>query len=168
MKISMIAAMSSEGFIIGKDGRLPWDKISLDMKRFVQLTKNKIVVMGRRTLDDIGEPLKERVNVVLSRYPREERSGIIYAKSKEEVLELIHASPLAEHEVVIIGGEKIFRLFMEEAQILYITFVDGHFSGDTVFPEIDMNRWSIIEDKRVDSGEQSPYPLRFVTYKKLF
>ena len=163
----MIAAMSLPERIIGKKGELPWKKIPADIHRFVCLTKDKPIIMGRKTLEDIGKPLKGRINIVLSRHSREVVDGVHYAGSKEEALELARVLSPTTDEVVIIGGGLVYELFMEVAQIIYITFVCGNFSGDTIFPEIDMNRWKVVEYREVDSGEQSPYPLRFVTYKKL-
>ncbi len=166
MKISMIAAMSLPGHIIGKDGELPWKKIPADIQHFIRLTKGKPIIMGRKILEDIGGPLKGRINIVLSRYPRERMDGIHYARNKEEALASARVlSPITD-EVVVIGGGSVYRIFMEAAQTLYVTLVKGNFSGDTVFPEIDMDCWKVDEYKEVNSGEQSPYPLRFVTYKK--
>lgn len=162
----MIAAMSLPGYIIGKDGELPWKKISADMHRFVQLTNSKPVIMGRKTLEDIGKPLAGRVNIVLSRDPREVVDGIHYARNREEALELAYALSPSADEVIVIGGGMVYGLFMETAQILYVTLVKGDFSGDTVFPEIDMNHWKVIEYEEVFPGKHTPYPLRFVTYKK--
>ncbi len=168
MKVAMIAAMSLPGCIIGKDGELPWKKISADMHRFVRLTNGKPVIMGRKTLEDIGKPLPGRVNIILSRHPKEGVGGIHYARNKEEALEFACALSPSADQVIVIGGGLVYRLFMETAQILYITLVKGNFSGDTVFPGIDMNHWRVIEYEEVPEGKHTPYPLRFVTYKKIF
>lgn len=166
MDIALIAAMS-QGRVIGNQGHLPWMKISADMKRFVQVTKGKPVIMGRKTLEDIGGPLKDRINIVLSRYPRE-GNGVHYVCDKTAALEMTKILAPNTDEVVVIGGETVFKQFMDDARTLYITLVKGSFIGDTMFPEIDMNCWSVTEYREIDSGENTPYPLRFITYKKLF
>ncbi len=168
MKVAMIAAMSLPECIIGKDGELPWKKISVDMHHFVLLTNGKPIIMGRKTLEDIGNPLTGRVNIVLSRHLRNGVDGIYYARNKEEALELARVLTPSADEVVVIGGGSVYRLFMETAQILYITLVKGNFSGDTVFPEIDMNHWKVVEYEEVSPGKHTPYSLRCVTYKKFF
>ncbi|CAG8543136.1 2369_t:CDS:2 [Ambispora gerdemannii] len=68
-----IVAATAEKWGIGIENRLPW-KIKRDMNFFVQVTKRVIidhdVVMGRRNWESIPpkyQPLKQRLNVVLSR-----------------------------------------------------------------------------------------------------
>lgn len=63
--IALIAARSKNN-VIGKNGRLPWN-IPEDLKRFKKLTDGNTVIMGRKTFEDIGAPLVNRFNIVLSR-----------------------------------------------------------------------------------------------------
>ena len=65
MHISLIAAIGKNNEI-GLGNKLLWD-IKEDMNWFRKHTKNKVVVMGRKTYESIGKPLKGRVNVVLTR-----------------------------------------------------------------------------------------------------
>src|SRR4029453_6280137 len=60
-----IAAVSRQG-AIGKGGKLPWH-YSSDMKFFRETTTGHAVVMGRKTWLTLGKPLKNRLNIVLSR-----------------------------------------------------------------------------------------------------
>ena len=52
---------------IGKDNKL-LVSIPADMKMFREETSGKVVVMGRKTLESFpnGQPLKNRVNIVLT------------------------------------------------------------------------------------------------------
>ena len=60
-----IVAVDRQG-AIGKDGKLPWH-YSADMKHFKETTIGHACVMGRRTWLTLKKPLKERLNIVLSR-----------------------------------------------------------------------------------------------------
>ena len=60
-----IAAVDRKG-AIGKGGKLPWH-YSADMKFFRETTTGHAVVMGRKTWLTLGKPLKNRLNIVLSR-----------------------------------------------------------------------------------------------------
>jgi Dihydrofolate reductase len=60
-----IAAVSQNN-AIGKGGKLPWH-YSADMKFFRETTTGHAVVMGRKTWLTLGKPLKNRLNIVLSR-----------------------------------------------------------------------------------------------------
>ena len=57
-----------KNWAIGKGGALLFP-IDADLKNFKRLTLNKIVVMGRKTLESLpgGKPLKDRRNIVLSK-----------------------------------------------------------------------------------------------------
>ena len=52
--------------LIGKDNNLPW-KIPSEMKYFRQITANNTVLMGAKTFESIGKPLKDRHNIVITR-----------------------------------------------------------------------------------------------------
>ena len=66
---------------IGKNNDLMFS-IPLDMKFFRETTLNKIVVMGNNTLKSFpnGKPLKNRINIVLSR-SENTRDDCIFVKS---------------------------------------------------------------------------------------
>ena len=65
MKIVLVAAIG-ENNVIGRGGQLPW-RLKSDLKHFRALTIDKPVVMGRKTYESIGKPLKDRTNIVLTR-----------------------------------------------------------------------------------------------------
>lgn len=50
MTLGLIVAFDNR-FGIGRDGRLPWPHNREDMKRFADLTRDSVVVMGRKTWD---------------------------------------------------------------------------------------------------------------------
>ena len=75
------------------------------------------MIMGRKTFESIGRPLPGRRNIVITRDENYQAEGIEIVTSLEEALSLAGDVP----EVMIIGGEQIFRLVMEMADRLYIT-----------------------------------------------
>ena len=64
-EIVIVAAIGENG-VIGFEGGLPWHLRS-DLAHFRALTINKPVVMGRKTFESIGRPLKDRTNIVITR-----------------------------------------------------------------------------------------------------
>ena len=64
--MNLIVAVDSN-WAIGKENKL-LVSIPQDMKFFREITKGKVVAMGRKTLESFpgGQPLKNRVNVVLT------------------------------------------------------------------------------------------------------
>ena len=64
-------------------------------------------------------------------------------------------------EIMIIGGEQIYRMTIQVADRLYLTEVDVDIHGDAFFPEIDYSLWreGIDEYPKVTAK----YSYKFVT-----
>lgn len=132
MHISLIAAIGKNNEI-GLDNKLLWD-IKEDMNWFRKHTKNKVVVMGRKTYESIGKPLKGRVNVVLTRNSDyNPHPDVLVRKDISEITFEFRN----ELEVMVIGGETIYKQFMPFANRLYITHVNHEFKADSFFPDFD-------------------------------
>ena len=139
MIISLIAAMGKNR-IIGKDNSLPW-KLPEDMKRFKELTQGKPVVMGRKTFESIGKPLPNRKNIILTNDKNYKKEGCIIVHSVQEAL----IPSKGDKEIMVIGGEQIFKEFLPIANRMYLTFIDENFEGDAYFPEYNKNEWKEIK-----------------------
>lgn len=119
---------------IGCQNKLLWN-IPEDMARFKKLTTGHVVVMGDKTFESIGQPLPDRINLVVTKdVDYKVPAGCHIAHSIEE------AKAKAEEldttgEVFIIGGGTIYRLFMPLIDKLYITEVDDAPEADTFFPD---------------------------------
>lgn len=61
----MVVCTSEDGYI-AVNGKIPWGKTE-EMMFFRFITMDNVVVMGRKTYEDIGGRLPHRTNVVLSR-----------------------------------------------------------------------------------------------------
>lgn len=120
--------------------------ISGDLKYFKERTKGKTVVMGRPTLESLpgGRPLPNRENIVLtSRKDYEAPEGVIVAHSEAEIDKLI--SERNSDDVMIIGGGKVYRDFLPKCDTCYITKIDGEFSADTWFVNLDeMDEFEVV------------------------
>ena len=64
MNILLVAAVAENG-VIGRGNALPW-RLKSDMQHFRALTMGKPVVMGRKTYQSIGKPLKGRTTIVVA------------------------------------------------------------------------------------------------------
>ena len=158
MKISIVVA-ASENLVIGYKNALPWH-ISDDLKHFKQITINHSVVMGRKTFESIGKPLKERRNIVVSRDRTLKIEGVEVVNSLDEA---IHRTK-NENEIFIIGGEQIYKIAMPIATNMYITKVHSNIKGDAFFPAFDENEWKILTQK--DSETSEGLNFSFIEYQK--
>jgi dihydrofolate reductase len=134
MSIIGIVAVDRNG-AIGKGGTIPWH-YSTDMKFFKEQTIGHACVMGRRTWASLKRPLKERLNVVLSRSAEVEAAGsenVLTLRDRRSALAL---APYLSCDLYIIGGEQIYRAFQAEIERWIVTHVPLSIDGaDTFMPE---------------------------------
>ena len=153
--ISLIAAMS-ESAVIGKDNQLPWN-VPEELKYFRSMTRNKAIIMGSKTFESIGRPLPHRYNIVLSRQNFFEVPGVqanihVVASATEAIdcAERYIKDENANPEIMVIGGAKIYELFMPYATCLYLSIIPGDYQGDTFFPVIDWKQWDLKSEEPMD------------------
>jgi dihydrofolate reductase len=160
-RIALIAAMA-DNRVIGANGGLPW-KISADLKHFKALTMCKPVVMGRRTFDSIGRPLPGRPNIVVSGSRGASPDGVDVAADVEEALAVARrrAAECGADEIMIIGGETLYRALLPQADRIYLTEIHEEVAGDAFFPRLDAAEW--VEVSRENRRDVHGAPVSFVT-----
>lgn len=158
--ITLIAAVSENG-VIGNKGKVPWN-IPGDMKRFKELTINHPVIMGRKTYESLPEknrPLPLRKNIVLSK-TLGNIAGIYVARDIDEAIRLTE-----KKNSYVIGGEQIYKLFLEVAGKMEITKIHMPFGGDAFFPEVDWNEWNFVN--RIDGiSKKNNIHYSFLSYER--
>ena len=138
MKIAMIAAVASNN-TIGFENRLPWH-IPNDFRHFKETTIGKVVVMGRKTFESLKAPLPMRTNIVISRDKKKRyQEGVKVVNSLHDAISLAESiNDTGDHdEIMVIGGEKIYRLALDITKRIYMTKIYKDFPGDTYFPELN-------------------------------
>lgn len=154
--MNLIVAVD-RNWAIGKDNKL-LVSIPDDMKFFRETTSGKVVVMGRKTLESFpnGKPLKNRVNIVLTRDNNYQVKDAIIVHSKEELN--AELTKYNSDDIYIIGGESIYRMMLDECDRAFVTYVDYAYDADTYFPNLDDNsKWKLAEE----SEEQTYYDIEF-------
>jgi dihydrofolate reductase len=161
MIVSLIAAMDRAG-LIGDEHGLPW-RLPRDLKRFRALTWGKPVIVGRRTHELIGA-LPGRHHIVLSRCPGPLPSGCSVAVTFDDALRQAEAYNVEQggSETLVIGGAQVYREAMPFADLVYLTVVDGVFSGNVYFPwEALRKGWSITQQETCEADEKNAYHHEF-------
>lgn len=161
--MNLIAAVDNN-WAIGKNNQL-LVSIPADMKFFRTTTTGKVVVMGRKTLESFpnGQPLKNRVNIVLThdRTYRVKDAVVVY--SMDELREEL--KKYDSEDIYVIGGESIYRQLVDECDVAHITKIDFAYDADAYFPNLDAkDEWEIT----ADSEEQTYFNLiyHFLKYEK--
>ena len=153
--IKLISAVALNN-VIGNKGKLLWNYPE-DSKRFKELTLDSVVVMGANTFlyDLETKALPNRTNIVLStKLNKYDYPQVTICRTGNEVLDLVN------NNCWIIGGSKIYKLFLPLVQLMEITHIHKAFDGDTYFPNIDYSNWSITN--QINNNE-----LTYCTYVRI-
>jgi dihydrofolate reductase len=133
---------------IGNKGKLLYS-IMEDLINFKTMTIGNVVIMGRKTFESLpgGKPLSDRINIVLTHdaeWGVEPADNLFIANSLEDAVGLCEAY-FADKELFVIGGESIYKQFLDAGLVdeIRFTIVDDFKDGDTHFPEYDASEWRV-------------------------
>lgn len=161
--IEIVAADKKWGIGVNGDLLTPLPE---DMKFFRETTKNSVVIYGRKTLDSFpaSQPLKNRINIVITRNDDFKCEGAIVVHSVEEAVE--ESKKYDDKNVFVIGGGTIYRQMLKYCDKAYITKIDKVFeNADTFIDNLDeLKEWHIVDES--EEKEYNGTKFKFVTYIK--
>ncbi len=157
--IALIVAYTKNR-VIGNEGCIPW-RIKGEQRRFRELTTGNIVVMGRRSYEEIGRPLPNRTTIVVSGTKVFEAENCYTVKSLPEAIALAQEIAPEQH-IYISGGARLYEEAMPLVEKMYITEIEAEIPGDTYFPEFDENCFT----KEVNERVEGEIDFTYVTYTR--
>lgn len=135
--VGLIVARSKNN-VIGKNGQIPW-RIKGEQKLFKELTTGNVMVMGRKSYEEIGHPLPNRKNVIVSNTQVFTGENLVTVKSLQEAIDMYPGE-----NIYIAGGYGLYKEAMPLVDVMYITEVDTVVEdGDVFFPEFDANEFDV-------------------------
>lgn len=155
---AIVAVYSDWG--IGADGTQPV-VLRADRQRFVELTRGRTVIVGRRTLADFpgGRPLKGRRNIIITR----QDIAVAGAETAHGVQEAVR---LCGGDAIILGGQSVFREFMPLTDRVFVTKIMCCPQSDSYFENLDESpEWRVA-----DQGEalrEGDIEYRFMCYERI-
>jgi dihydrofolate reductase len=164
--IALVIARAENG-AIGRGGDLPW-RLSTDLKQFRKVTLGKPVLMGRLTYKSLPRALDQRANIVLSRDPDFVAPGAVVAGSLEEGLAAARQAARAAgvDEIMVIGGDDVFRAVMPLAGRIYLTEVHAAPDADVWLEDLDLSEWRELSRERHEQGPRDEHPFSFVVLER--
>lgn len=153
----MIVACDKFG-AIGRGNKIPW-YLPEDLQHFKRVTLGKPIIMGRKTFESIGKPLPGRYNIVVSRNGFVVPEGVTVVHSIEDAIaEAASCTNYCTDEVMVIGGEQIYRSALSITDRIYRTEVDVlEDNADAFFPELDSNEWEEVQTQLGKADSNIPY-----------
>ena len=94
--------------VIGNKGMIPW-RIKGEQRRFKELTTGNVVIMGRRSYEEIGRPLPNRFTIVVSKTAEFTAENCVTVKSLDEAIEYARKNRPDEN-IYLSGGAGIYRI----------------------------------------------------------
>lgn len=161
--MNLIVAVD-ENWAIGNKGEL-LVSIPADHKMFRQETINKVVVLGRKTIETFpqGQPLGKRTNIIVTNNPEYKAGDVIIVHSIDELLEEL--KNYDTKDVYIIGGASIYEQLLPYCDTAHVTKIDHKYVADAYFPNLDEDpEWEIT----ASSEEQYYFDLtyHFLKYER--
>lgn len=142
MEKIIIAAVSKNG-VIGNEGKIPWNS-KAELQHFKKTTNGFPIIMGRKTWDAIGTPLKNRTNIVISRSIKNQKKheNHFIIPSINKALKFVES--LNAQKCYIIGGAQIYKAAFRYVDKIIISEMNFEVNGDTKFPDFKKKDWKKI------------------------
>ena len=140
MIISLIVAIAQNGVIGKSNGEMSWH-VKEEFQHFKNATLGFPIIMGRKTFETLGKPLKGRFNVVVSRNKSYKTSfdDVIIKSSLDEAIE--YCKSLKPEKIFIIGGGEIYRQAISFVDEMIITLMKFEAEGEVKFPVYKNDEW---------------------------
>ena len=159
-----IVAVDSN-WAIGNKGQL-LVSIPADQKdNFRRRTSGNTIVYGRKTLETFPQKivLPNRRNIILSTRKDYTVKNAEVAHNRDELMELIKNEN--SDDVYIIGGETVYKQFIDDCDTAIVTFIDKAYEADAYFPNLDKDPdWELVEESEEQVYFDITYTYRI--YKK--
>ena len=142
MIISLIVAIAQNGVIGKSNGEMSWH-VKEEFQHFKNTTLGHPIIMGRKTFETLGKPLKGRLNIVVTRNKsyKTDYDEVIIKSSLHNAFEYCRESD--PEKIFIIGGGEIYKQAINFVDEMIITFMKFEAEGEVRFPEIKNADWNI-------------------------
>jgi dihydrofolate reductase len=148
LKKIVIAALARNGVIGRSNGEMPWHS-EKEFQHFKNTTLGFPIIMGRKTFESLGSPLKGRLNIVLT---KNKELNNIYKDiiTFDKLSDAYFFCEEKKYEkIFLIGGGSLFPQLINDADEMVISIMNFSAEGDIYFPKIDAKVWNIkTKDKR--------------------
>ena len=156
MKIIIIAAIAKNNVIGKANGEMPWH-VKEEFQHFKQTTFASAVIMGRKTFETLGKPLKGRENIIVT---RNQNFKVDFDETKifHSLDESINYCKSKKYEkAFIIGGGEIYRQAFLLANEMILSFMKFEAEGEVTFPLIKQDTWQLVSTEDREQFEIRRY-----------
>lgn len=144
MRIIIISAIAENGVIGTAKGEMPWH-VKEEFTHFKSTTLGSPIIMGRKTFETLGKPLKGRLNIIVT---HSESFNVADTITKNSLLSAVDYCNKEKYEkIYIIGGREIYTQAIPLADEMILSFMKFTAEGEIHFPKYNEDEWSRAEEK---------------------
>jgi dihydrofolate reductase len=138
---------------------MPWHEKE-EFQHFKKTTLGFPVIMGRKTFETLGKPLKGRENIIVTRNKdftvNFDETKIFH--SLEDAIN--YCDSKNSEKAFIIGGGQIYKQAISIADEMILSFMKFEAEGEVKFPEINYEKW-----EQISSEDRERFEIRKYTRK---
>ncbi len=153
---------ASENNVIGAKNELPWH-LPNDFKYFKNKTWGMPVIMGRKSYESLKKSLPGRVNIVVTKKTNWQPDDVFVVNNIDDAI--AKAKESDAKEIFIIGGGEIFKQTINIVSKIYLTRIHATVDGDTFYPELDKEKWKLIDQQSFPADEKNNYAYTFEVWE---
>lgn len=156
MIISLIAAVAKNGVIGKANGDMPWH-VKEEFKHFKETTYGYPIIMGRKTFETLGKPLKGRLNIIVTRNKnyKVDYDEVLIFDSLERSIQYCKENNF--EKIFVIGGGEIYSKAIDLVDEMIISKMKFDAEGEIKFPEFNESDWNIEKIKQEELFEVFVY-----------
>ena len=153
---------ASENNVIGAKNELPWH-LPNDFKYFKNKTWGMPVIMGRKSYESLKKSLPGRINIVVTKQTNWQADDVFVVNNIDDGIEKAQESDAKE--IFIIGGGQIFKQTINIVSKIYLTRVHATVDGDTLYPELNKEKWKLTDQQSFPADEKNNYAYTFEVWE---
>ncbi|MDE6365667.1 MAG: dihydrofolate reductase [Lachnospiraceae bacterium] len=137
-------------------------RIPRDQQMFREMTEGKVIVVGRKTFETFPQkqPLKNRVNIILTREQKYTVKGAVVVHSMKELMEELQKYD--PEDIYVAGGASLYEQLLPCCDTAHITKIDYTYQADAYCPRLDrIADWECT----MESEEQTYFDIEYYFQK---
>jgi len=143
LRIIIISAIARNKVIGRSNGEMPWH-VKEEFQHFKQTTLGFPIIMGRKTFETLGKPLRGRENIIVTRN-NDFKVDFDEAKIFNSIDDAINYCKSRGYEkVFVIGGGEIYKQAISFADEMILSYMTFSAEGDVVFPDFKDDNWEKV------------------------
>lgn len=146
-KIVSIAAISENNVLADENG-IMWD-FPKDSRHYKSTVNGHITISGRKTYESGYSGATGEHQIVLTRNKDWESNyeNVHKANNIDESIEIANKLADDKQKIYIIGGENIYREFLDICDEMIISYIPGVYDGSVYYPEFDESDWNVSKKR---------------------